>query len=70
MPYVFLIQVGETTLASRSLMLNARKTEAAADNEGVGTEGTLSPGEVYSSKREWTSEEFRRADAELKGEKK
>lgn len=56
-------------LTHRALMLNARKNEAVADNEGVGTEGSLSPGEVYSSKRPWGSEEFQRADAELKGEK-
>ncbi|CAN0023016.1 unnamed protein product, partial [Laminaria digitata] len=58
--------VGEAALTSRSLMLNARKKEAAADKEGVGTEGTLCPGEVYSGKRKWDSEEFQRADAELK----
>ena len=67
---LFVLKVGETALTSRALMLNARKKEAEADSEGVGTEGSLSPGEVYSSERKWASEEFQRADAELKGEKK
>ena len=71
LPWVcFPRQVGEAALTSLELMLNARKEEAAADVEGVGTEGPLSPGEIYSSKREWASEEFQRADAELKGEKR
>lgn len=35
--------------------------------EGTDTEGTVSPGEVYASKRVWISEEYKQADAELKG---
>lgn len=41
--------------------------EATEDKEGIGTEGTVVPGEAFSAEREWVSEEFREANAELKG---
>lgn len=62
-------QVGEATLASRESTLNARMREAEEDKDGTGTEGTVDPGEIYSATREWTSDGFQQADAELKGMK-
>lgn len=62
-----LVQVGDATLVARRATLEARKKEAAEDKDGVGTEGTVSPGEMYSAEREWVSEEVQEADEEQKG---
>lgn len=55
-------------MAARRSTLEARKKEAAEDEDGIGTEGAALPGEVYSAEREWASEEFREAYAEQKGQ--
>ena len=57
-------------MAALRSTLDARKKEAAEDKDGIGTEGETLPGEVYSEKREWVSEEFQGAFAEQKGEPK
>lgn len=57
----------EAAFASRASTLSTRQNEAAKDMEGTDTEGTVSPGEVYVSKKVWISEEYKQADAELKG---
>ncbi len=59
--------MGDATLVARRSTLEARKKEAAADKDGLGTEGGALPGEVYSAEREWVSEEFLEADATQKG---
>ena len=62
--------MGNATLAARRLTLEARRKEAADDKDGIGTEGAVLPGEVYSAQREWVSEEFQEAYAEQKGQAK
>lgn len=60
-------QVRDVTIVARRSTLEAKMKEAVEDKEGIGTEGTAVPGEVFSAEREWVSEDFREADAELKG---
>lgn len=60
-------QVGEATLASRATVLDVRQQEAREDKEGKGTDGAMSPDETYSVNREWISEEYRKANEDLKG---
>lgn len=55
-------------LVAQRSTFEARKKEAAEDKDGVGTEGTVSPGEVYSAHRHWVSEEFQEAAKEQKRE--
>ncbi|CAM9262946.1 unnamed protein product, partial [Ectocarpus fasciculatus] len=62
-----LVKVGHATLVAQRSTVEARKKEAAEDKDGVGTEGTVSPGEVYSAHRDWVSEEFQEAAKEQKG---
>ncbi|CAN0449105.1 unnamed protein product, partial [Pylaiella littoralis] len=62
-----LLKVGDATLIARGSTLEAKMKEAAEDMEGIGTEGTVVPGEAFSAEREWVSEEFQEANAELKG---
>ena len=50
-------------------MLDARQREAENDSEGKGTEGSLCPGETYSVQREWDSEEYQAANADLEGKR-
>ncbi|CAM9386389.1 unnamed protein product, partial [Ectocarpus sp. 8 AP-2014] len=61
-----LVKVGHATLVAQRSAFEARKKEAAEDKDGVGTEGTVSPGEVYSAHRDWVSEEFQEAAKEQK----
>lgn len=61
------MQVGDATLTARRSTLEARKKEATEDKDGIGTEGTAVPGEMYSAEREWVSEEVQQADKEQKG---
>ncbi|CAN0120353.1 unnamed protein product [Scytosiphon promiscuus] len=61
-----LLKVGDATLDARRATLEARKREAAEDKDGVGTEGTTSPGEMYSADREWISAAVREADEDQK----
>ncbi|CAM9647190.1 unnamed protein product, partial [Ectocarpus sp. 12 AP-2014] len=61
-----LVKVGHATLVAQRSTFEARKKEAAEDKDGVGTEGTVSPAEVYFDHREWVSEEFQEAAKEQK----
>lgn len=60
-------KVGEATLDSIATTLEARKKEAEEDKEGTQTEGSASPGEIYSMNRPWVSKEFKEAEADMKG---
>lgn len=55
------------TLDSFASTLEARKKEAEEDKEGIETEGSTSPGEMYSKNRSWVNKEFKKAEADMKG---